>query len=137
MPRVRRRATIHVDAAPDVVVAAARIELELGEDLTATTESDCDMRVTVSPAADGSGCELEVSVENDAYVPYFQWFFGHASKRRLTADARYAAERTATGVSHGPPPKAPGRSLFLPPVSSTERQAGLIAAVALAAVLAG
>jgi AAHS family 4-hydroxybenzoate transporter-like MFS transporter len=137
MPRVRRRATIHVDAAPDVVIAAARAELELGEDLTATTESTGTITVAVSPATSGTGCELEVTAADDVNIPYFQWFFGHAFKRRLTANARYSAECTAAAVTGGPPPKPPGRSLFLPPVSFSERQAGLIAAVALAAVLAG
>ena len=47
MPRVRRRATIHVDAAPDVVVAAAREHLELGDDLTTTTESGGTLTVAV------------------------------------------------------------------------------------------
>jgi MFS transporter, AAHS family, 4-hydroxybenzoate transporter len=135
MPRVRRRATIHVDAAPDVVAAAARDELDLGEDLTGTSESGGTIAATVTP--DGTGTALEVTVEDDAYVPYFQWFFGHAFKRRLTANATFAAERTAAVVTGGPEPKTPKRSLFLPPVSFTERQAGLIAAVAMAAVLAG
>jgi MFS transporter, AAHS family, 4-hydroxybenzoate transporter len=135
MPRVRRRATIHVDAAPDVVAAAARTEFDLGEDLTGTSESGGTIAATVT--AEGTGTLLEVTVEDESYVPYFQWFFGHAFKRRLTANAAFAVARTSAIVSGGPEPKPPKRSLFLPPVAFTERQAGLIAAVALAAVLAG
>jgi AAHS family 4-hydroxybenzoate transporter-like MFS transporter len=135
MPRVRRRATIHVDAAPDVVLAAARTELGLGEDLTAPHESGGTISAAVTP--DGAGTTLEITAEDDSHVPYFQWFFGPAFRRRLTVNARHAAATTAAAATGGPAPKPPGRSLFLPPVSFTDRQAGLIAAVALAAVLAG
>src|SRR3954463_3887327 len=135
MPRVRRRATIHVDAAPDVVAGAARHEVDPGGNPPGTSESGGTIAATVTP--DGTGCALEVTVEDESYVPYFQWFFGHAFKRRLTANATFAAERTAAVVPGGTGPKPPKRSLFLPPVSFTERQAGLIAAVAMAAVLAG
>lgn len=137
MPRVRRRATIHVDAAPDVVVAAARSALELGEDLTTTTESGGTMTVTVTQASTGTGSDLEVTAEDDTSIPYFQWFFGPAFRRRLTVNARHAAGVTAAAATGGEPPKPPGRSLFLPPVSFTDRQTALIAAVALAAALAG
>ncbi len=135
MPRVRRRATIHVDAAPAVVAAAAREELGLGEDLSVVTESNGTLTVTVSP--DGTGTELEVTAEDETSVPFFQWFFGPAFRHRLAVHARHSAAVTAAAATGGEPPKPPGRSLFLPPVNFTERQAALIAAVALAAVLAG
>ena len=55
MPRVRRRATIHVDAAPDVVVAAARRELDLDDDLTGTTETGAAVTVTCATGGGDAG----------------------------------------------------------------------------------
>jgi len=134
MPRVRRRATIHVDAAYDVVVATARRELSLDEQLTGHTEAGADM--TVSASADDTGTQVDVEVTDDLNIPFFQWFFGPAYKRSLTRAARHATETIAAAVKGEPAPKPIGRSLFLPPVSFTPLQSTLIAAVALLAAVA-
>jgi predicted MFS family arabinose efflux permease len=132
---VRRRATIHVDAAYDVVVAAARRELALDAELAGTTTGDAAISVVVT--TDASGCDVEVVVTDDLYVPFFQWFFGPPHRRSLTRAARHAAETIRAAATGATAPEPLRRSLFLPPVSFTPKQAGLIAAVALAATLAG
>jgi predicted MFS family arabinose efflux permease len=134
MPRVRRRATIHVDAAYDVVAAAARRELALDEDLVGHTAAEADLRVTAT--ADATGTQVDVEVEDELYIPFFQWFFGPAAKRSLTQAARHAAATIAAAAEDRPLPKPSGRSLFLPPASFTPLQATLIATVALAATIA-
>ncbi len=136
MPRVRRRATIHVDAAYDVVVAAARRDLALEDDLTGITTADATIEVVVTPE-DDLHTNVEVVVTDDLYVPFFQWFFGPPHRRSLTRAARHAAQTIDAGATGGTAPEPLRRSLFLPPVTFTPRQAGLIAAVALAATLAG
>jgi predicted MFS family arabinose efflux permease len=136
MPRVRRRATIHVDATYDVVVAAARRELSLDDDLSGITTGDATITVTVVPEG-ATVNTVEVVVTDDLNVPFFQWFFGPAHRRSLTRAARHAAATIEAGATGGAAPEPLRRSLFLPPVTFTPRQAGLIAAVALAATLAG
>jgi predicted MFS family arabinose efflux permease len=133
---VRRRATIHVDASYDVVVAAARRELGLDDDLAGTTTGDAAVAVVVTPT-DSEGCEVEVVVTDDLYVPFFQWFFGPPHRRSLTRAARHDAATIAAGATGSRAPEPLRRSLFLPPVTFTPRQAGLIAAVALAATISG
>jgi putative MFS transporter len=134
MPRVRRRATIHVDASYDDVVAIARRELSLDDQLTGRTLSDAALVVTA--VGDATGTQVDVDVSDDLYIPFFQWFFGPAHKRSLTKAARHAAETIAAAAEGDPPPKPLGRSLFLPPVSFTPVQASLIATVALAGTIA-
>ena len=136
MPRVRRRATIHVDAAYDVVVAAARRDLTLDDNLAGITIANAAIEVTVT-AVDAEHTRVDVLVTDDLAVPFFQWFFGPPHRRSLTRAARHAAETIAAGAAGATPPDPLRRSLFLPPVTFTPRQAGLIAAVALAATLAG
>jgi predicted MFS family arabinose efflux permease len=134
MPRVRRRATIHVDETRDVVVATARRELSLDDQLAGRTAAGADMTVTAT--ADDTGTQVDVEVMDDLEIPFFQWFFGPAHKRSLTHAARHAAETIAAAVNGEPAPKPIGRSLFLPPVTFTKLQAALIATVALAAAVA-
>ncbi|MGZ6968256.1 MAG: MFS transporter [Acidimicrobiia bacterium] len=131
---MRRRVTIHVDAVCDDVVAAARSALDLDDQLTGHTATEAEITVTATP--DDGGTQVEVSVEDDLSIPFFQWFFGPPHRRSLHRAACHAADTIAAAVSGEPPPKPLGRSLFLPPVSFTPTQAALIATVALAAVLA-
>lgn len=134
MPRVRRRATIHVDAAYDVVVAAAQRELALDDQLIGTTPAEAALTVTAT--SDETGTQVDVEVSDELYIPFFQWFFGPAHKRFLTRAARHGADTIEAAALGRPLPKPIGRSLFLPPVSFTPLQAALIATVALAATIA-
>jgi MFS family permease len=136
MPRVRRRATIHVDATYDVVVATARRELGLDDELRGLTDAGADVTVVVTTAPDGTGTRVDVDVADDLHIPFFQWFFGPPHRRSLSRAARHGADAIQAAVNDTPPPKPLGRSLFLPPVTFTPAQAALIASVALAAVLA-
>lgn len=134
MPRVRRRVTIHVDAPYEDVVAAARRDLELDDQLTGETRAHAALAVTIEPAA--TGVDVDVDVSDDLEIPFFQWFFTPPHRRSLTRAAKHAAETIAAGATGAPLPGPIRRSLFLPPVSFTAEQGALIASVALLATLA-
>src|SRR4030088_3031824 len=116
MPRVRRRTTIHVDAAGGGVVAAARRELHLDDDLTGITSGDAAIAVTVSEE-DPTHTLVEVVVTDDLSVPFFQWFFALPHRWSLTRAARHAAETIKAAATGGTVPDPLRRSLFLPPTS--------------------
>ncbi len=136
MPRVRRRVEITVDAPRDAVVAAARRELELDEQLTGQTPENAPVDVTVTSGDATGACRVDVEVADDLYLPFFQWFFGPPHRRSLGRAARHAAATIAAGATGGPAPAPLRRSLFLPPVAFSAAQTELIATVALIGVVA-
>jgi MFS family permease len=136
MPRVQRSVTIRVEASPVVVTNVARSSLGLDETLNGQTDGNGQVSVRVEPDGDGAASRLTVELADDTHIPFFQWFFGPAYRRRLHQSARHtAATLAAEATGTEPPPPLKG-SLFLPPVSFEPGQTELIACVALTAVIA-
>ena len=118
MPRVRRRVTIHVDAAYDVVAAAAAARARARR---APDRRD-RRRAARSPSPstpDGTGTTSRSTVEDDARHPVLPVVLRARAQRSLTG-ARCTRPNASRPASPADPlPKPLRRSLFLPPVSFT------------------
>lgn len=130
---------IHLDAAPEEVIAAVHAALTLDADGRVPLAADPNGMLTVEVEAnpDAVGSVVTLTASHDQAIPYFQCFFSPLERNSRRRSLRWSVAAISAALSGEELPVPPKRSPITPPSGFGGEQAALLATVCFAGILTG